>query len=79
LPIPAANTSNFKGTAIFVTAIPDGGKKNIAITRFEFQESTVARIRSENVILATNDDIAPTVRPCYQVWIKMSYDCSTSC
>lgn len=79
LPIPAANTANFKGTIIYVTDIPDGGKKTIIVGRFEFQEETVARIRPQSVVIATNEDVAPTVRPCYQVWIKMNYDCGSCC
>jgi hypothetical protein len=74
LPVPAANNSSFSGTIIYVSSVPDGGKENGVVGRFEFQEETVARIRPNSVQIATNEDIAPTVRPCYHVWIKMTYN-----
>jgi len=79
LPVPAANNANFSGTIIYVSSVADGGKQNGVVGRFEFQEETVARIRPNSVQIATNTDIAPTVRPCYHVWIKMTYDTHVRC
>lgn len=79
LPVPAANTSTFKGTIVYVIDVDGLGKKNIIVGRFEYQEATVARIKSNSVVMATNDAVPPSVRPCAQVWIKMTYDCSPSC
>jgi len=79
LPVPAANNSNFKGVIVYVVAVGENHKNSIAVGRFEYQEATVARIKSDSVVIATNEDIAPTVRPCAQVWIKMTYDCTSCC
>lgn len=74
LPVPAAPSGNFQGVILHVGAVPDGGKNNIIRSRLEMKESTLARIKPNASLLATNEDIAPTVRMCYQVWIKVTYD-----
>lgn len=79
LPVPAANNGNFKGVILHVGAVPDGGKTNIIRSRLKYSESTVATIGPNDTLIATNEDIAPTVRLCYQVWIKVTYDCEKTC
>jgi len=79
LPVPAAQDGSFKGVILHVSAIPDGGKTVIVRSRLKLRDTTIAEIKSNDTIIATNSDIAPAVRPCYQVWIKVTYNCSGTC
>jgi len=79
LPIPASSSGNFKGVILWVTQIPDGGKTTIIRTRLRLRESTIAEIKPNDILIATNEDIPPVVRSCYQVWIKVTYDCESCC
>ena len=74
LPVPAADNGNFNGVILHVSAVPDGGKTLIARSRLKFSSQNVAQIGSNATLIATNEDLPPPVRPCYQVWIKVSYD-----
>jgi hypothetical protein len=76
LPVPASRKGPFNGTIIHVYAVQDGGKTTIAVGRIEYQSDTVARIRSSDLALATNEDQVPNVRPCYAVYVKLTYQVS---
>jgi len=75
LPVPAASGGSFEGVVLWVTQVPDGGKSTIIRTRLRLRESTIAEIKANDVLIATNEDIAPTIRSCFQVWIKVTYTC----
>ena len=75
LPVPAATSGSFTGVILWVTQVPDGGKSTIIRTRLRLRESTIAEIKPNDILIATNEDKPPTVRNCYQVWIKVTYDC----
>ncbi len=74
LPIPAANNGTLSGVILHVSAVADGGKTVITRSRLKFSSQDVAQIGTNATLIATNDAIAPVVRPSYQVWIKVSYD-----
>jgi hypothetical protein len=82
LPVPGRepaidleDNERFIGTILFVSAVGDGGRKVIIRGNLEFQEPTIARIAPEGLVIAANN-VAPTVRPCYQVWIHIKYECA---
>jgi len=74
LPVPADQSGNLEGVILHVGAVPDGGKTNIIRSRVEKADSTLGRIHPNRSLIATNEDIAPSVRVCYQVWIKVTYN-----
>jgi hypothetical protein len=73
LPIPASNKCPLKGVVLHVADVQDGGKSTITVGRFTYQSSTIAQISADSVQIFTNDDLVPSIRPCYQVWIKLTY------
>lgn len=79
LPVPAANNGNFQGVILHVAAVPEGGKTVITRSRLGFLESTLAQIKPNGTLIATNEDIPPTTRLCYQAWLKVTYNCAKSC
>lgn len=79
LPVPAVQDGSFKGVILHVSAVLDGGKTVIVRSRLKLQDTTIAAIKSNDTLIATNTDIAPPVRLCYQVWIKVTYNCKSCC
>lgn len=79
LPVPAERSSSSNasfGTIIHVYDVQDGGKSAIAVGRVEYQSDTIARIRSSDLAIATNENQVPNVRPCYSVYLKLTYQAS---